>query len=118
LAIEIPAELHARFKAAGTGRGTTMRDAILAFLKAEVAEPDPQLTELLHVRISPAFKTDLMGLAREYHKTLTDLLVEAFGLLERHRDPVEMAVTKDFGMRSLRGEPHPAGQRARGKPLA
>jgi hypothetical protein len=39
LAIEIPAKLHARFKAACSGRRTTMRDAILAFLKAEVAEP-------------------------------------------------------------------------------
>ena len=75
LAIEIPAKLHARFKAACSGRRTTMRDAIVAFLEAEVAEPDSQLTELLHVRVSPAFKRDLVESARQHHMTLTDLLV-------------------------------------------
>jgi hypothetical protein len=96
LAIEIPAELHARFKAVCCGRQTAMRDAIVGFLEAEVAEPDSHLTELLHVRVSKAFKQDLVESARQQHITLTDLLVEAFGLLERRRDPVDMAVTKDF----------------------
>jgi hypothetical protein len=114
LAIEIPTALHARFKAVSIGRQTTMRDAILAFLKAEVAEPDPQLTELLQVRVARAFKQDLLESARQQHITLTDLLVEAFGLLERRRDPVDMAVTEGFGrMRGGRREPHPAGQRVR-----
>jgi hypothetical protein len=114
LAIEIPAELHARFKAVSSGRRTTMRDAILAFLEAEVTEPDPQLTELLHVRVSPAFKRDLVESARQMRLTLTDLLVEAFGLLERRRDPVDMGVKKDFErMRGDRREPKLAGQRVR-----
>jgi hypothetical protein len=114
LAIEISAELHARFKAVCSGRQATMRDAIVAFLEAEVEEPDPRLTELLHVRVSPAFKKDLVESARQQHVTLTDLLVEAFGLLERRRNPVDMAVTKEFGRtRGGRHEPHPAGQRVR-----
>jgi hypothetical protein len=74
-----------------------MRKAICAFLEAEVAEPDAALTEVLMVRVSPAFKEELRLLARREHLSLADLLIEAFGLMERRREPLEMAVKKAFG---------------------
>ena len=65
------------------------------------------------MRVSKPFKQDLVESARLQHMSLTDLLVEAFGLLERRRDPVDMAVKKDFERTRGRREPHPAGQRVR-----
>jgi hypothetical protein len=75
-----------------------MGHQINAMIGAQLADPDRLLSEALYVRISPELKQELIGYAKERHVSLTDLLIEAFGLLQRQYEPVDMAPSRDYGL--------------------
>jgi hypothetical protein len=81
-----------------------MGHQISTMIAAQLADPDRLLSEALYVRISPQLKQELTDYAKERHLSLTDLLIEAFGLLQREHQPLDMAVSRDYG-------PYPRGRR-------
>jgi hypothetical protein len=81
-----------------------MGHEINTMIAAQLADPDALLSEVLYVRVSPELKQELIGYAKERHVSLTDLLIEAFGLLQREHQPLDLAVSRDYG-------PYPRGQR-------
>jgi predicted HicB family RNase H-like nuclease len=106
LTLEIPAADHARFKSICALRGTTMGREISAAIAAQLEERDPRLSETLYVRVSPQMRRELADYAKERRVSLSDPLTEAFGLLQRKHEPVNMEVSRDYG-------PYPVGKRPR-----
>jgi hypothetical protein len=82
LTLDISAEDHARFKSICALHQTTMGAEITAMIGAQLADPDALLSEALYIRVSPQLKRELLDYARERRVSLTDLLIEAFGLLQ------------------------------------
>jgi hypothetical protein len=97
LTLDIAAKDHAQFKAICALHGTTMGHEINAIIAQQLADPDASLSEALYLRVSPEMKRELLDYARERRMSLADLLIEAFGNLQREHAPVNMAVSRDYG---------------------
>ena len=86
---ELPRTAYRRFKAQCILSETTIAKEVRRFVEARVEVVDAELTEVLHVPVSPALKEELVTYAASRRRKLAEVLLDGFAMLRRARPAKE-----------------------------